>query len=260
MPARSQYRTVLLTLLGFTIHYVLLKNFKSIKIYLDQFTQQGLVSYIFSYLIVGIPVFAGTMLIHKKGNIVEPLGLSSSLYSGFKWGLLFTLPMFLGGWIYFTFHQELEWQQLIAGTFIAGIMEELYYRGFLFGQLFRNTRLGFVASIFLSALLFAMAHLYQSENPAEMLGIFSLTFMGAIYFAWLYVEWQYNLWVPIFTHSFMNLSWALFLIDNTALGGTKANIFRALTIAAAILLTLYIKKKKKKPLIINKNNLWLLKQ
>lgn len=168
--------------------------------------------------------------------------------------------MFVGGLLCFTFQRELEWQQLIAGTLIAGMMEELYYRGFLFGQLFRKTHLGFVASIFLSAVLFAIAHLYQSENTYEMMGIFLLTFAGAIFFAWLYVEWQYNLWVPIFTHTFMNLSWALFQIDNSALGGFKANIFRGLTIAVAILFTLYHKKKKNEKLIINKNTLWLYKK
>jgi len=260
MTPKLQYKTILLIVVSFAIHYLLLKNFKNIKIFLDNYTHQGLLSYILAYLLVGIPIFIGTFLINENKNITEPLGISSSLYSGIQRAIIFTIPMFVGGLLCFTFQRELDWQQLIAGTLIAGMMEELYYRGFLFGQLFRKTHLGFVASIFLSAVLFAIAHLYQSENTYEMMGIFLLTFAGAIFFAWLYVEWQYNLWVPIFTHTFMNLSWALFQIDNSALGGFKANIFRGLTIAVAILFTLYHKKKKNEKLIINKNTLWLYKK
>lgn len=66
-----------------------------------------------------------------------------------------------------------------------------------------------------------------------MIGIFLLTFAGAIFFTWQYVEWQYNLWVPIFTHTFMNFSWTLFQIDNSALGGFKANIFIGLTYSSS---------------------------
>ena len=87
-----------------------------------------------------------------------------------------------------------------------------------------------------------------------------ITFFGAIFFAWLYVEWNYNLWIPIFTHTLMNVSWNLFEVDSSALGDIKANIFRGLTIITAILFTILYKRKKNQKIIINRQTLMLKKK
>lgn len=79
--------------------------------------------------------------------------------------------------------------------------------------------------------------------------------MGAVLFAWLYIEWDENLWVPIFLHALMNLSWHLFEMDETALGGILPNVFRGLTIALAIIFTIVYKKRKGEHLAITKRNL-----
>ncbi|HPR61515.1 MAG TPA: hypothetical protein PLF35_11245, partial [Prolixibacteraceae bacterium] len=76
------------------------------------------------------------------------------------------------------------------------------------------------------------------------------------WFAWLYVEWENNLWVPIFLHIFMNFSWIFFEVGSNALGGVFINIFRAVTIALTILITILYHKKnglkiKKRNLLIN---------
>jgi len=78
-------------------------------------------------------------------------------------------------------------------------------------------------------------------------------------FAWLYVEWNYNLWVPIFLHMLMNLSWGLFSVSDNAFGGIYSNVFRIATIVLAITLTLFYKKKKRTKLEINKNTIWMKK-
>ncbi|MBK9105833.1 MAG: CPBP family intramembrane metalloprotease [Saprospiraceae bacterium] len=222
---------------------------------LDKLTEQGLVSYILTYLIIGIPIFIGTLLIDKTISIFKSLGLSSNILTAILTSVLFTLPMFIGGVFFFKFNQKIDLQNLIAGTIVAGFMEELYFRGFLFGQLFRNTNLGFIPSILFGALIFAFGHLYQSQNISELVGIFMITFSGAVFFAWLYAEWNYNLWVPILTHTLMNLSWNLFEIDNSALGDIKANIFRGLTILTAILFTIIYKRNRNEKLTINRQTL-----
>mgnify|MGYP003483250560 FL=1 len=84
--------------------------------------------------------------------------------------------------------------------------------------------------------------------------------MGAILFAWLYVEWDYNLWVPIFLHSLMNLSWHIFEMDETALGGAIPNILRGLTIFLAIVLTIIYKKRQNQELAITFKQLIKKKQ
>ncbi len=259
MKSKETLRTVLVVVVCFGLYYFLFLSFKPIKLGLDKITHQGLVSYILTYFIIGLPVFAGTWFINRGKSIFKSLGLSSGILTAAAVSLLFALPMFIGGMLFFRFDGQLEIQSLIAGTLVAGFMEELYFRGFLFGQLFRKTRLGFITSILLGAVIFASGHLYQSQDTRELIGIFMITFSGAVFFAWLYVEWNYNLWVPILTHTLMNLSWSLFKIDDSALGGTKANIFRGLTILTAILFTIFYKKGRNLKLVVNRRTLLLKK-
>src|SRR5699024_5730626 len=155
--------------LSFSAYYFLFENFKPIKIGLDKITQQGLISYVLTYLIIGIPIFTGTLLINKTISILKSLGLSSSISTALWTSLLFTLPMFIGGLFLFKFNQHIDIENLIAGTIVAGFMEELYFRGFLFGQLFRKTNLGFIPSIIFGALIFAFGHLYQSQDVGELI-------------------------------------------------------------------------------------------
>jgi len=260
MKSKETLKTVIIVLICFALYHLLFLSFKPIKLGLDKITRQGLVSYILTYLVVGIPVFAGTWLLNRPAGIFKSLGLSPGIVTAVAVSLLFTLPMFAGGFLFFRFNRQIEIQNLVAGTWVAGFMEELYFRGFLFGQLFRKTRLGFVTSILLGAAIFASGHLYQSQDTRELIGIFTITFSGAVFFAWLYVEWNYNLWVPILTHTFMNLAWSLFKIDDSALGDMKANVFRGLTILTAIVFTILYKKKKNRPLVVTRQALLFKKQ
>jgi uncharacterized protein len=256
MKASRTLRTTAIVALSFAAWYLLFRDLRFIKTSLDTWTHQGLVSYVLAYLIVGIPVFIGTWWIRPDRNVFRSLGLSGNAAAGFAAGLLFSLPMFAGGMLFFHFSEEIELQKLIAATLVAGLMEELYFRGFLFGQLFRNTRLGFAPAVAAGALLFALGHLHQGTSPGEVAGVFAVTFMGGVFFAWLYAEWDGNLWVPVFTHAFMNLSWSLFEVDSTALGDVKANVFRGLTIAAAIVFTLIRRKRKGWPPAVNRRTLF----
>ncbi|MGC4235324.1 MAG: type II CAAX endopeptidase family protein [Niabella sp.] len=260
MKSNQTKRIIILVVLSFATYYFLFSYFKPIKVGLDTITQQGLVSYILTYFIVGIPIFLGTFLIDKRATVIKSLGLSTNILTAMWTSILFTLPMFVGGLSFFKFSQRIDIENLIAGTLIAGLMEELFFRGFLFGQLFRKTNFGFIPSILFGALIFAFGHLYQSENISELVGIFMVTFFGAVFFAWLYVEWNYNLWIPILTHTLMNLSWNLFEVDNSALGDVKANLFRGLTILTAIIFTIVYKKNRNEKLTVNKQTLILKKK
>lgn len=252
MNLKQSYKAILFTLAFFALYLFLKQYFSLIKDWLDGFTQNGLLSYILAYLVIGIPIYVGTYIIYPKLNIFKSLGLYHNPIKPFVIALLFSLPMFLGGLFFFEFNQEISIPNLIAGTIVVGFIEELFYRGFLFGQLFKYTRLGFISSITIGALIFASGHLYQSQDTFELIGIFLVTFMGAFLFAWLFVEWNYNLWIPIFLHTLMNLVWHLFEMDQTALGGMLPNIFRGLTIAVAIVFTILYKRNRNQELIIKK--------
>lgn len=248
--------TIIIITIGFSLYLFLKQYFQPIKTWLDTITHFGLFSYFLTYMIIGIPIFIGTYLINFNKNIWKDLGLSSNIIKPFGYALLFSLPMLLGGFLFFKLNTELNIQNILAGSIVIGFIEELFFRGFLFGQLFKNTKFGFIPAIFFAALVFAVGHLYQSQDFFELIGIFAVTFMGAVLFAWLYVEWNYNLWIPIFFHALMNLSWDLFTMDETALGGLLSNILRGLTIVLAITFTISYKRKNDKDMAITKNTLF----
>ena len=213
MNLKQSHKTIILTIVFFAFYLILKQYFSTIKENLDTLTKNGLLSYVLTYSIIGIPIYIGTYLINSKQNIVSNLGLNHNPIKPFFIALLFSLPMILGGLFFFEFNKEISIPNLVAGTIVVGFVEELFYRGFLFGQLFKYAKLGFISVIILGAIIFATGHLYQSQDTFELIGIFLITFMGAILFAWLYVEWNYNLWIPIYLQTVCDLT--SYLLDST---------------------------------------------
>ena len=215
-------------------------------------------SFFISYFAVGVPVLI-FMFITSRGNLFAALGLSGNFLQGIIFSLIFSLPMFIGYGISANFQLSLDVRNFWFMCVFAAFFEEFYYRGFFFGQIFRNSSFGFFPSLILSALVFASLHLYQSGDPATLVGIFLTTFLGAGLFAWLYVEWNYNLWLPVGLHFFMNLSWEMFAISENALGDLNANLFRGLTILLAVAGTVFYKKYRDLPIAINRQTLLMKK-
>jgi uncharacterized protein len=122
---------------------------------------------------------------------------------------------------------------------ISAIGEEVRFRGFAFGLLYRRLRLGFWLSMILPSVAFALGHLYEVHGLRDSLSILALTGFGSVWFGWLYVRWEYDLWVPIAIHALMNSWWAVFSVSDTALGGHQANDARLLTIVLSVVLTLW---------------------
>lgn len=249
-------RIIAITVVAFSITYYLQRlHFGSIRNWIDSGLENIAISHFLTYLIIGIPLFIGVSLIHGLHKMAETVGLAGSVSRGFLFATVCTLPMLIGYALVFDFNSDITFTQIFTGAVVAGFIEELFYRGVLFGQIYRYTRLGFIPAIVLGALVFAMGHLYQSQDPSTLIGIFITTFMGAILFAWVYVEWQYNLWVPIFLHILMNLFWMLFSVSDNAFGGGYANIFRMITIAMVILLTVVPKVRRGQKVEINRKTL-----
>ena len=165
--------------------------------------------------------------------------------------------MFVGFAIVFDLNSEMNVDDFLIQVVSAAFFEELYFRGFLFGQLFRFTKVGFIPSVFLGSLLFGFIHLYQSQEFIESTGIFAITFLGGILFAWVFAEWNFNIWIPIFLHFFMNFSALLFSATENALGGLYFNVFRLITIVFVIAGTIIYKRKKGLKLEVNKNTIWM---
>ncbi len=177
---------------------------------------------------------------------VKETGLKSDIALAAKVSFLCTLPMLVGyAWLS-NGTLRFDLLLLLSSSLLPALSEEVLYRGFLFGQLHRRGGWAFIPAALLSAVIFGMGHLYQGSSTNEVIGIFMVTAMGGMWFSWLYKSWNYNLWVPLGFHFFMNLWWTMFSAGDTALGGWGANIFRAATIILSILATVQYQKKQQK--------------
>ena len=128
------------------------------------------------------------------------------------------------------------------GAIVAPFAEELFFRGFAFGELVRTARWNFWPAAIITGLIFGAVHFSGAigrESLIGAIGVVAITAVGGAWYAWLYLRWGFNLWVPIFLHALMNAPWILFVVDDTALGTWTANAGRAGTIVIATLLTLF---------------------
>jgi uncharacterized protein len=205
------------------------------------------------YLVPMLPVM---LVFYRPKEILHELGLASPLVKGFFPALVITLPMFAS----YAFFGEFAGVAKMAGVFglslFAGFFEEVWFRGFVFGQLFRRAGWGFIPAVLANGLLFGLGHLYQTSDPGKALMVFFVTFAGAGWFSWLFIESGGNLWLPVSLHFLMNLSWGLFSMDDTAAGGFAANIPRIATITFSIMYIL-IFVKRGGALKVRAANLWI---
>ena len=212
--------------------------------------------YTLNYLLAGLIPTGALFLLHARRDIASSMGLSHGFGTGLLFAVTATLPMITGYAVIGEFDRELSADEAFTWIFIAGMFEELVYRGFVFGQLFRYARWGFLPAALLAALAFGSLHLYQGHDPASALTAFGVTALGSIFFSWLYVEWNYNLWGVIWLHTLMNLPWIVFRVSTSgAVGDTGANALRLCTIILAIGLTVAYKRKRGLPYRIQINTL-----
>jgi uncharacterized protein len=178
---KKQTRIIAITFLTFGLYFVLDElYFGAARKWIDGAIGQLGVSHLAAYLLFGIPIYLGALLLHGFKGFLESLGLNKPLLPGMLAPLLFTLPMFIGFALAFEFNAEITLNQVLIMVISAAFFEELFFRGFLFGQIYRYTRIGFIPAILLGALLFAAVHLYQSQDFPTLIGIFATTFLGAV--------------------------------------------------------------------------------
>lgn len=222
------------------------------------FIHNRALAHMVAYILSLLPLLLGALLLKPKDQdtLVSKFGVNGSPALGIGIAALATLPMFIGYAFRFSLIREPDFNSLVINTFSAGLFEELIFRAYFFGLVYRYTRLGFIPAILATSLVFAFLHLYQSQDPMELVLIFMTTFLGSVLFAWLYTEWKFNLWIPVALHILMNLAWMLFNVDDNAAGNWYANIFRFLTIALVIVLTVIRAKNMKNGLRVNRKTLW----
>jgi len=200
--------------------------------------------------------FFGVSFAHRFGfkRSARELGLRAPVKRASVFSFIAALPMLLAFAITSSVNPNMTFLTVGVGCFIAPFAEEVLFRSFMFRQLYRRARFGFWLSALIPSVLFALGHLYQSNDFWELVGISVITGLGSILSCWIFIRWQDNLWAIFGLHSLMNLWWEVFAVDNTALGGWLANAARLLTITLAIVLTIY-KNRIWKPMPIEAENI-----
>ena len=188
-------------------------------------------------------------------EILAQLGINDGFLKGLLFGLIAASPMLISSALLFKLSSNIFSFTTLIIVIIGPLMEELLFRGHLFGQLFKKEKWGFIPATLLAAIFFGIGHLYQGNTLASFLGVFLFTFSGSIWNSWLYIEHN-NLWIPIWLHIFMNMSWTVFQTDvSGATGNIITNIFRVITIVITVMYT--IRYSKKNGFKINRNNLFV---
>lgn len=170
-------------------------------------------------------------------------GLGGSAWRGLLFGLLVTLPMAIPAFVWGRMTHE---ETAISLLFLAGVWpigEEIVFRGYAFRQLHRYAGWGFWSAAIVIGLVFGLLHLgvasVRGMSLGGQMGTVAIIGAGGILFAWLFVRWNDNLWVPFAVHGFMNLWWTMFDISDTPLGGVGANVMRVACGVLAIVLSIW---------------------
>lgn len=200
--------------------------------------------------------FLGVSFAHRFGfkQSARELGLRAPVKRAFVFSFAATLPMLVAFALTSRVNSNMTFLTVGVGCFIAPFAEEVLFRSFMFRQLYRRARLGFWLSALIPSVLFALGHVYQSNSFWELVGILAITGFGSILLSWVFLRWRDNLWTIFGIHSLMNLWWEVFAVDETALGGWLANAARLLTVALAVILTIY-KDRIWKPLPVEAENI-----
>jgi membrane protease YdiL (CAAX protease family) len=176
-------------------------------------------------------------------HAIRELGLNRSAVQGVSFAFLATSPMLVVPLLLGQFDAESIVFRLLFSAAVWPMAEEILFRGYAFGQLHRRAGLGLWPAAGLTGVVFGVGHLGQASVQqlplAGEIGTVLIIGIGGLLFAWLYANWGFNLWIPFFLHCFMNLSWSVFDLADSPLGGWLPNILRVAAVLLAITLTIY---------------------
>ena len=184
-----------------------------------------------------VPVVIVSVMVLGVGQIARAVFKPGQFVIGLLLAAFFVSPMWLYG--FYNYNAATLNLAMIDKVFVAAILEEILFRGFLFGLLFFKFGWGFAQAALYSSLMFGLGHTYQTNNSIDMLLIVALTGAIALWWCWLYVEWNKNLYLVIGLHALMNYSWLVFLPAQNVLGTVESNSLRLVTMVFASAVTIF---------------------
>jgi len=178
-------------------------------------------------------------------KMFDMLGMSNGIFMAFALALLSALPQLLGMQYLHGFNYDASFADFWFMGVHPGYYEEIVFRGFLIGMLVRFAKWPEMIPLVLSSLFFGIGHLYQANNMNESIAIFLTAFGAGAGFYLFYKYSNWNLWFPLFLHSFMDISTTISNYHGNITMGFQDNIFRVTTILCAIFISYRLKKKAK---------------
>lgn len=219
------------------------------------FARSKALGFTVNYLLAGLVPLAVLLVLHGRGAAAS-LGLCGGFLRGAGFAALAVVPMFAGALFVGALPTALSCDQALRSVVVAGLFEELFFRGFLFGQLFRYARWGFLPAALMVGVVFGILHIYQGRDLVSALSAFAVTGLGSVFFCWIYVEQEYDLWSVVWLHALMNAAWIFCDTHaNGAVGGGASNLLRVATLLLAVSLTLWRKRRHGLPYRITRKNL-----
>jgi len=131
---------------------------------------------------------------------------------------------------------SVSYGSLAMTTLVGPFAEEFLFRGFLVNRL-RIAGISMWPAILTSGLMFGAAHLSNvwHGTTLEIAGEVAITGAGGALFGWSLWQFKGSFWAAFSFHAGLNLSWDLFAVDQTAIGGVSGNLARAAGIMAGVM-------------------------
>lgn len=197
--------------------------------------------------LVGISYRAGANFAFRE------LGLCKSLRTASLFALAVTLPSALLRLAVAGARLKFGSGLLLMSVVASPVSEELLFRGYLFGQLYRRAGWSFWAAALVNAVPFVAGHFYELngkgwELVVSLAEVLLLVGVSALFAAWVYVRWEYNLWVLIFIHALLNFYSTVFVTTETASFSWVDNVAWLATLILVVVGTIY---RKRIPLMVS---------
>jgi uncharacterized protein len=193
-------------------------------------------------LFIAVPVGVLAVQYHGIRAALSQLGIWNNPLRPLFFGLVSTLPASIGFYLTGRISPSLAVVPFLLQCWYFPFAEEVLFRAFTFGQLYRRAGWNFFAIVIVVDAIFAAGHMYQSTDPAEIAGIVVVTGVGSAIFSYFFVRFGWNIWASFFLHALLNSWWAVFTANQNALGGWSDNIFRFASIGLAFALVLLAAK------------------
>lgn len=182
-----------------------------------------------------------TAALHRRGprGTADELGLARPVLPALALALVATAPLLVGlAVLARRVDPAFAPAEVVYTAGYSSFAEDLVYTGFAVQQLYRRAGWPFWVAVLGVALTFGLGHVGKGRTLLEMAGLFVFTGVGLAAFAWLFVAWGDNLWVPVAMHVLIDLWWALFGAGETAVaGGPIPLVLTGVSIALALAFT-----------------------